>query len=242
MIRLEFDRIPPGAEVGPGDTDAESAIYLAAGEIVAEQVSGLSSGLLVRAGDVLYDGPATAHVLRNPGRTDALALRATVDPVQDVGATRPGRGAVAAAEQAMTAEQTMAAGTLRIVAPDEASVRRREFARVVERRGMRQRVLVEQGDFGTATFRISEIELAAGATTGWHRHLRSEHVAVVLEGRGTVRTGSLEETLEPLKGVLVELGLPHAIANTGRTPLRYLLCATPAHDPLSDREDLGPET
>ena len=55
------------------------------------------------------------------------------------------------------------------------------------------------------------------ASTGWHRHQRSEHVIVVFEGRGTVRMGSLEETLEPLRGVRVEMGLPHAITNTGRT-------------------------
>ncbi len=97
---------------------------------------------------------------------------------------------------------------------------------------------MEPGDFGTQSFSVAEIELDAGATTGWHRHLASEHVVVVLEGRGVVRIGSLEETLEPLKGVRVEMGLPHAIANTGRTRLRYFLCATPAADPLTDREDL----
>jgi quercetin dioxygenase-like cupin family protein len=103
-------------------------------------------------------------------------------------------------------------------------------------------VLVEPGDFGTHSFSVAEVELDAGATTGWHRHLASEHVVVVLEGRGTVRIGSLEETLEPLKGVWVEMGLPHAIANTGRTRLRYFLCATPAADPLTDRDDLEPPT
>jgi quercetin dioxygenase-like cupin family protein len=129
-----------------------------------------------------------------------------------------------------------------VAVADEASVRRREAARIVERHGMRQRVLVEAGDFGTASFRISEIVLAPGATTGWHRHQRSEHVVMVLEGRGTVRIGSLEETLEPLRGVRVEMGLPHALSNTGRTALRYYLCATPAADPLTDREEIDPET
>jgi hypothetical protein len=30
--------------------------------------------------------------------------------------------------------------------------------------------------------------------------------------------------------------------NTGRTRLRYYLCATPAADPLTDRENLDPPT
>ena len=63
---------------------------------------------------------------------------------------------------------------------------------------------------------------------------------VVFEGRGSVRVGSVEETLEPLKGVRVETGLPHAITNSGRMPLRYYVCATPAADPLSDREPADP--
>ena len=105
---------------------------------------------------------------------------------------------------------------------------------------MRHRVLVEPGDFGSGTFTVSEVDLAPGASTGWHRHQRSEHVIVVLEGRGTVRVGSFEETLEPLKGIRVEIGLPHAITNTGRTRLRYYLCATPAADPLSGEEIVPP--
>lgn len=235
MLRVEFDRIPPGAEVGPGRADAESAIYVAAGEIVAEPVSGSSASLVVRAGDVLYEAPSSSHVLRNVARTDALALRATLDHEADPGSPR---------ERPPAPQWGRAAdgGTGRRAAANEASVRRREAARIVERDGMRQRILVKLGDFGTTSFKISEIELAAGATTGWHRHQRSEHVAVVLEGRGTVRMGSEEETIEPLKGVRIELGHPHAITNIGRTPLRYLLCATPAPDPLSDREDLDPET
>ena len=57
-----------------------------------------------------------------------------------------------------------------------------------------------------------------------------------------MRIGSQEEIVEPLKGVRVEMGLPHAIANIGRTRLRYFLCATPAADPLTDRENLDPPT
>ncbi len=235
MLRVEFERIPPGAEIGPGRPNAESAIYLAAGEIVAEPVSGSCPCLVVRAGDVLYEAPSSSHLLRNETRTDALTLRATLDHESDPGETRDsGRDA--------RRDQVEAGWTGRNAGGSESSIRRREAARIVERQGMRQRILVKLGDFGTASFKISEIELAAGATTGWHRHQRSEHVAVVLEGRGTVRMGSEEETLEPLKGVHIELGHPHAITNIGRTQLRYLLCATPAPEPLSDREDLDPET
>jgi quercetin dioxygenase-like cupin family protein len=219
-ISLHLDRIPPGAQIGPRLPGQEAVVYVAAGEIVFEHGPGFSRHVVVRSGDVLYEAPADEGVVRNDGAIDALALRAAIDvdparPIDDLPSWR--------------------------MQPGE-PVRRREGARVMATSGVHHRVLVEPGDFGTRSFSVAEIELDPGATTGWHRHLTSEHVIVVLEGRGSVRVGSSEEILEPLKGVRVEMGLPHAIVNIGRTRLRYFLCATPAADPLTDRERLDPPT
>jgi quercetin dioxygenase-like cupin family protein len=218
-IRLQFDRIPPGAEIGPHRHGAETLVYLAAGEIVFEHGPDLARRTVIRAGDALYEAPAEYHLVRNESSIDALALLAAVavDP------ERPG-------------------DVLRTWEGAEEPVRRREGARIVDGPGVHMRVLVEPGDFGTDAFSLGEVEIEPGAGTGWHRHQRSEHVIVVFEGRGTVRMGSLEETLEPLRGVRVEMGLPHAITNTGRTTLRYYVCSTPAADPLTDREEVDPPT
>ena len=216
-IRLQFDRIPPGVEIGPHRHGLETLVYLAAGEIVFEHGPDLARRVIVRAGDVLYEAPAEYHVVRNEASIDALALLAAVE----VPPERPG-------------------DVLRAWHAEGEPVRRRESSRVVEGTGIRTRVLVEPGDFGTDAFSVGEVEIDPGGGTGWHRHQRFEHVIVVFEGRGTVRVGSIEETLEPLKGVRVEMGLPHAITNTGRTTLRYFVCSTPAVDPLTDREDVEP--
>jgi len=218
-IRLQFDRIPPGAEIGPHRHGVETLVYVAAGEIVFEHGPDLGRRAVIRAGDVLYEAPAEYHLVRNEASIDALALLAAVEVAPD----RPG-------------------DVLRSWRAEGEPVRRREAARIVESPGMRTRVLVEPGDFGTDTFFLGEVEIEPGGGTGWHRHQRSGHVIVVFEGRGTVRVGSLEETLEPLKGIRTEMGLPHAITNTGRTTLRYYVCSTPAADPLSDREDVDPPT
>jgi len=216
-VRLQFDRVPPGVQIGPHRHGVETVAYVAAGEVTFEHGEDLGRRVVVRAGDVLYEAPSEYHLVRNEGTIDSLVLLAAVEP------------------------DPQAPGIVfrRWDEPDE-PVRRRETARVITRDGLRHRILVEPGDFGTASFTVGEIELSPGATTGWHRHLRAEHVIVVFEGRGTIRVGAVEETLEPLKGVRVETGLPHAITNTGRTPLRYLVCATPAADPLSDREPAEP--
>ncbi len=218
-IRLQFDRIPPGVEIGPHRHGCETLVYVAAGEIVSEHGRGLERRTVVRSGDVLYEAPAEYHLVRNEATMDALALRAAVE----VSPKRPG-------------------DVLRTWVDVREPVRRREGARIIERLGTRTRVLVEPGDFGTDVFFLGEVEIDPGGGTGWHRHQRLEHVIVVFEGRGTVRVGALDETLEPLKGVLVEMGHPHAITNTGRTMLRYLVCSTPAADPLTDREDVDPPT
>ncbi|MDA8237729.1 MAG: cupin domain-containing protein [Chloroflexi bacterium] len=218
-IRLQFDRIPPGAEIGPHRHEVETLVYLAAGEIVFEHGPELRRRSVVRAGDALYEAAAEYHLVRNESTIDALALLAAVDgaPARPEGLHAPGSA-------------------------EGEPVRRREGARIVEGPGVRTRILVEPGDFGTDAFALAEVEVEPGGGTGWHRHLRSEHVIVVFEGRGSVRVGAIEETLEPLKGVRVEMGLPHAIANTGRTTLRYYVCSTPAADPLTDREDVDPPT
>jgi quercetin dioxygenase-like cupin family protein len=218
-IHLQFDRIPPGTEIGPHRHGAETLVYLAAGEIVFEHGPQLTRQTVVRAGDALYEAPAEYHLVRNESSIDALALLATVE----VDPARPG-------------------DVLRTWEAEDEPVRRREGARVVDRPGVRMRVLVEPGDFGTDAFSLGEVEIEPGAGTGWHRHQRLEHVIVVFEGRGTVRMGSLEETLEPLRGVRIEMGLPHAITNTGRMLLRYYVCSTPAADPLTDREEVDPPT
>jgi quercetin dioxygenase-like cupin family protein len=218
-IHLQFDRIPPGGEIGPHRHGVETLVYVAAGEIVFEHGPGLRRRAVIRAGDVLYEAPAEYHLVRNESKIDALALLAAVE----VAPERPG-------------------DVLRAWLAEGEPVRRREGARIIDGTAVRTRVLVEPGDFGTDAFSLAEVEIQPGEGTGWHRHQRAEHVIVVFEGRGTVRIGADEETLEPLKGVRVEMGLPHAISNTGRTTLRYYVCSTPAADPLTDREDVDPPT
>ena len=212
-VRLEFDRIPPGVEIGPHRHGVETIVYVAAGELVFEHGEGMERRVVVGAGDVLYEAPAELHLVRNEGAVDVLALIASPEDVPDE------LGAM-----------------LRRWTVDHEPVRRGDEARTVERDGIATRLVAEPGDFGTATFAISEVVLAPGAADHWHRHSLAEHALVVFEGRGLVTVSDVEETLEPLKGIRVEQGLPHRIVNTGRTPLRYYVCATPGADPTVDRE------
>jgi quercetin dioxygenase-like cupin family protein len=213
-IRLELDRIAPGVEIGPHRHGLETIVYLAAGELVFQHGEALERQTVVRAGDVLYEAPAELHLVRNEGPTDALALLAIADPP----------------------DPRRVEALLRRWDSVSEPVCRGQAARIVEEAGIRRRLLVEPGDFGSVTFTVTEVELAPGTGEAWHRHPGSEHALVVLEGRGAVRVGDVEETLEPLKGIRVLPGRPHRIENNGRLPLRYYVCASPGTDPMIDRQ------
>jgi quercetin dioxygenase-like cupin family protein len=211
-INLQLDRIAPGVEIGPHRHGVETIVYLAGGQIVFEHGEDLERRVSVEAGDVLYEAPAEYHLVRNEGTTDALALLASID----VDPRRVG---------------TM----LQRWDDDGEPVRRGSEATIDRRGGITRRLVVRPGDFGTATFTITEVELDAGSADAWHRHPEAEHALVVFEGRGLIHVDDISETLEPLKGIRVDTGLPHRVENTGRTRLRYYVCSSPGTDPLVDR-------
>lgn len=212
-IRLQFDRLGPGVEIGPHRHGVETIVYLAGGELVFEHGEDLERRTVVHAGDVLYEAPSEYHVVRNESTIDALALMAAAEPDP----RRPGT-------------------ILRRWEAEEEPVRRAADARVVAADGISRRLLVEPGDFGTATFTVSEVEVEPGTVDAWHRHPGAEHAIVVFEGRGVITVDDATETLEPLKGIRVGAGLAHRVENTGRTSLRYYVCSVPGLDPTSDRE------
>ena len=211
-IRLEFNRIAPGVEIGPHRHGVETVVYVAGGELLFEHGEGMGRQARVRTGDVLYEAPAELHRVRNEGPLDALALLAAVDP-------DPGHPQAALLRWHEEREP----------------VRRASEARVVTDDDIKHTFLVEPGDFGSVTFTVTEVEMAPGAEDAWHRHPGSEHAIVVFEGRGTVHVGDVEEVLEPLKGIRILPGRCHRVRNDGRHRLRYFVCASPGTDPTIDR-------
>lgn len=217
MIRLQLDRIAPGAEVGPHRHGVETIVYVASGEIVFEHGEDLERRVVVGAGDVLYEAPAEYHLVRNEGTVDALALLAAVD-----------------VDPRRTGEMLLRWDS------DAEPVARRADGRLVQHGSVHLVQIVGPGDFGSATFSVGEVEIEPGGATEWHRHPTAEHAIVVFEGRGVITVDGTTETLEPLTGVRIDAGLAHHVENTGRGPLRYYVCASPGTDPLVDREPVEP--
>jgi quercetin dioxygenase-like cupin family protein len=212
-IRLEFNRIAPGVEIGPHSHEGETIVYLAGGELVFEHGEAMARRLHIRPGDVLYEAHDELHRVRNEGTLDALALLAAVDHAPDAGSE----------------------AALPPIPRDADPVRRASDARVLIEDDIKHTFLVERGDFGSVTFTVTEVEIAPGGESVWHRHPGSEHAIVVFEGRGTITVGDVEEVLEPLKGIRVLPGRRHRVRNDGRHRLRYYVCASPGTDPTIDR-------
>ncbi len=211
-IRLEFNRIAPGVEIGPHRHGTETIVYLAGGELAFEHGEAMTRRAIVTPGDVLYEAPGELHRVRNEGTLDALALLAAVDP-----------------------DSVHHRTSLRRWHADAEPVRRRSAARIAGEDGIRRTFLVEPGDFGSVTFTVTEVDIAPGHADEWHRHPGAEHALVVFEGRGTIQVGDVEEVLEPLKGIRVLPGRRHRVRNDGRHQLRYFVCASPGTDPTIDR-------
>lgn len=77
---------------------------------------------------------------------------------------------------------------------------------------------------------LAEARVAPGARTAPHVHRVSEELYHVTQGRGRMTLGN--ETFEVGEGdtVLIPLGTPHCIENTGEGELAILCCCAPAYD------------
>jgi len=66
-----------------------------------------------------------------------------------------------------------------------------------------------------------------GQTQDAHAHAASDKVYVVLEGRGSVRVGDVEQDVGPGTAILAPAGEPHGVANRGPDRLRVLVFMAP---------------
>ena len=178
-IRLEFNRIAPGVEIGPHRHGVETIVYLAGGELVFEHGEGMRRRAVVRSGDVLYEAPSEFHRVRNEGSADALALLAAVseDPTAPAG-----RGAPPLARRRTSPSAAGADGSWSATGSGAGSSS-------------------SPGDFGSVTFTVRGRGRARGVDRRGTGTPSAEHALVVFEGRGSIEVGEVEETLEPLKGI-----------------------------------------
>jgi mannose-6-phosphate isomerase-like protein (cupin superfamily) len=77
---------------------------------------------------------------------------------------------------------------------------------------------------------LAEARLPAGASTTVHRHVRTEEIYYVLEGRGLMRVGEEAREVGVGDAVAIPPGAVHQITNTGPTVLKFLCCCAPGYE------------
>ena len=76
---------------------------------------------------------------------------------------------------------------------------------------------------------LAEATLKPGQSTERHRHVRTEEVYYILEGRGLMETGPESASVVELDAIAIPPGTEHRITNTGDSDLVFLCCCAPAY-------------
>lgn len=102
----------------------------------------------------------------------------------------------------------------------------------VTRDGSLIRELLHPDAHGNAQQSLAEAEVAPGATTRLHLHIRSEELYHITAGQGLMTLGAEQFAVAVGDTVCIPPGTAHCIRNTGAQALRILCCCAPpyAHD------------
>jgi mannose-6-phosphate isomerase-like protein (cupin superfamily) len=77
---------------------------------------------------------------------------------------------------------------------------------------------------------LAEARLPPGGSTTPHRHLKTEEIYYILEGRGSMQVGKEIQTVGPGDAIAIPPGSLHRITNTGTTLLKFLCCCAPGYE------------
>jgi len=86
---------------------------------------------------------------------------------------------------------------------------------------------------------LAEARLAPGCSSEPHRHVATEEIYYLLEGKALMRLGEETRPVGPGDAIAIPPGAVHRITNTGQGVLKFLCCCAPAYehsDTLLDAE------
>jgi mannose-6-phosphate isomerase-like protein (cupin superfamily) len=95
--------------------------------------------------------------------------------------------------------------------------------------GSEIRELLHPNHHGNQNQSLAEATIPIGSETLRHFHQRTEELYYVIRGNGLMMLGDERFGISPGDTVLIPLGTPHHVANTGNEPLCILCCCSPAY-------------
>ncbi len=105
----------------------------------------------------------------------------------------------------------------------------KEVTPYITKDGSEIRELMHPSVHGNKNQSLAEAIVAVGKETLLHKHMKTEELYHVLSGAGLMYLGGWEFTVNSGDTVLIELGLPHKIKNTGNEPLKILCACCPPY-------------
>ena len=77
---------------------------------------------------------------------------------------------------------------------------------------------------------LAEARLPPGGSTIPHRHLKTEEIYYILEGRGSMQVGDETQAVGPGDAIAIPPGSLHRITNTDAVLLKFLCCCAPGYE------------
>jgi len=72
--------------------------------------------------------------------------------------------------------------------------------------------------------------LPPGAATAPHRHVKTEEIYYILEGRGLMQIDDETQVVGPGDAIAIPPGASHQITNNGGEMLKFLCCCAPCYE------------
>ena len=77
---------------------------------------------------------------------------------------------------------------------------------------------------------LAEARIAPGGSTTPHRHLKTEEIYYILEGRGSMQVDKERQVVGPGDAIAISPGSLHQITNTDKVLLKILCCCAPGYE------------
>lgn len=91
------------------------------------------------------------------------------------------------------------------------------------------RELMHPEQHGNQNQSLAEATIAAGSETRLHKHMITEELYHITEGRGEMTLGDNEFTVTRGDTIYIKPGTPHRIRNIGNVDLKLLCCCSPRY-------------
>lgn len=91
------------------------------------------------------------------------------------------------------------------------------------------RELMHPNVHGNAEQSLAEAIILVGYVSLMHKHIRSEEVYHITQGKGIMSLGDEQFEVNVGDTICIAPGTPHKIQNTGKNNLKILCCSSPAY-------------